>query len=48
MEPILNFAQLTAHLKKLTIENELPWSVRTILTLNMPSPVLWKKGLQNF
>ena len=48
MEPILNFAQLTAHLKKLNHRKRIAVVCANVLTLNMPSPVLWKKGLQNF
>ena len=48
MEPILNFAQLTAHLKKLNHRKRIAVVCANDPTLNMPSPVLWKKGLQNF
>ena len=48
MEPILNFAQLTAHLKKLNHRKRI-----AVVCANDPNTeyaisVLWKKGLQNF
>ena len=51
MEPILNFAQLTAHLKKLnqTTKTEVVVvMVPMILTRNMLLPAHWKKELRSF
>lgn len=49
MEPIQNFAQLTAHLKQQNRRKRIAVVMRQrALIRNMPLPVLWKKELQSF
>ena len=48
MEPIRNFAQLTAHLKTLNKRKRIAVVCANDLIQNMPYPVPWRKGLRNF
>ena len=48
MEPILNFAQLTAHLKKLNHRKRIAVVCANDPNTEYASLVRWKRELQNF